>query len=71
MFGIAWGNEKVKGMKLGDVLVASSLQDFDLMRVGASDAFRSPETQAGPKWKLKPNSITEARLPMVYSQWRY
>ena len=23
------------------------------------------------KWRFKPNSITEARLPMTYSQWRY
>ncbi|MEP6672134.1 MAG: NB-ARC domain-containing protein [Chthoniobacter sp.] len=49
MVGIAWGNEKVKGMRLGDVLVASSVQDFDLMRVGVTDNFRSAETQAGPK----------------------
>jgi tetratricopeptide (TPR) repeat protein/nucleoside phosphorylase len=48
MLGIAWGNEK-KGMRLGDVLVASSVQDIDHVRVGTSDTFRSPEAQAGPK----------------------
>ena len=49
MVGIAWGNEKVKGIRLGDVLVASSVQDFELSKVGDSVVFRSPETQAGPK----------------------
>lgn len=42
MIGIARANEKVKGMRLGDVLGASSVQDFDLMRVGATDTFEAP-----------------------------
>jgi hypothetical protein len=47
MPGIAWGSPRVRDLGLGDVLVASSVQDFESARVGDAYAFRSPETEAG------------------------
>jgi len=78
MVGIAWGNEK-KGMHLGDVLVASSVQDFDHAKIAAVDTYRSPEVQAGQKllnrvtnasdwnFKLRDGTMSTSRPGLVLS----
>ena len=49
MPGIAWGSPRARNLGLGDVLVASSVQDFENARVGESHEFRGSQTEAGPK----------------------
>jgi nucleoside phosphorylase len=64
MMGIAWGNPHVKKLGLGDVLVASSVRDFENVRVGAKNKFRSPETQAGPKLLDRFNNVDDWHLTL-------
>jgi tetratricopeptide (TPR) repeat protein/nucleoside phosphorylase len=59
MPGIAWGSPRVKGAGLADVLVASSVQDFENARVGTTHLFRSPETEAGVKLLDRFRSVTD------------
>jgi tetratricopeptide (TPR) repeat protein len=58
MPGIAWGSPRVKDAGLGDVLVASSVQDFENARAGENYVFRSPETEAGVKLLDRFRSVT-------------
>ena len=49
MPGIAWGNPHAKNLGLCDVLVASSVQDFENAKEGETHEFRGSQTEAGPK----------------------